>query len=691
MKPLLVLLLILVWWVPLVGTEATPSLVETHWTFGLKLPDGLAGKRSANGLAKADILVWTPDGAKRIRAMLLIAPLLDSKIFGEHDALRKVAAKHEMAIIYLRNFNTGIERTQTPDPDRIQKLLDIIARETGIAEFRYAPWIAVGRSAGEGSPPRGEFPFRMGWLYPGRTIAGVSYHGEASAWPVADWARLNGETILYLHLNGDNEDSGTWFTDVRPTLLNYRAKTAWLAHQVVAHNVGGGEYPDCHGGPGWGKEFSGEVTCIRTWNYLSLFIDKALTLRVPANQYPSEGPLTLKQVDEGSGYLIDPFAVEELFGVPRLPLREGANGYVPGGEDMSTIRGFASLAPLKGFTVPSGVPVVKYQSGKSPREWLITECPNFGMKADPMCELGNLRNLMPKPGDKAIIDGQPFTFLPILPKYVAANGGIQFKGTGLRPGHGQATFLAYTVLDFSTSTFVRVNARYSVTARVQVVINGIPVRHQQVLELQPGRYPMLVVLRMYYHWRCLDPSLSEATEAEVAQARQIQADSDARAAAQTKLDAANATKRILVRKAADVPETECRKMFWVADIEQAEAWFELHNVRGRRFPDVASVAGTTESPRPEAAGAFPVTDNSGGFRGRARNGIFVSTPHLLRKWPPEGPKLVRQCYPVLHGDGRRTAEMVSRHQDLWRCFRQCCRISSSVRRFGNCDNEESHR
>jgi hypothetical protein len=229
--------------------------------------------------------------------------------------------------------------------------------------------------------------------------------------------------------------------------------------------------------PHWtlGIRLPGEVTCVRVWNYLSLFIDKALALRVPAGEYPSEGAITLKQVDEGSGYLIDPFAIEEFFGVPHLPLREGANGYVPGGEDMSSIRGFASLAPLKDFSVPEGVPVVKYESGKSPKEWLITECHNFGMKADPMCQLGDLQKLMPKPGDRATIDGQPFTFQPILPKYVGGNGGIRFRSTGLRPPHGKATFLAYTILEFPATTFVRVNARYSVTARVQVVLNGIPV------------------------------------------------------------------------------------------------------------------------------------------------------------------------------------------------------------------------
>jgi hypothetical protein len=563
------------------ATNSTPSSVETNWTFGFRLPDELAGKRG-QGAVKADILVWVPDDAKRIRSMMLIAPLLDSKNFGEHDALHKVATKHDMAILYLRNFDTGIERTRTPDPERIQKLLEIVARRTAIPEFRHAPWIVYGRSAGEGIP-RGEFPFRMTWLHPKRTIASVSNHSEPPTWPVADWARLDGETILAINNNGETEGAGKWYTQVRPSLLNYRAQEGWLAHQTVGKAICEGNYLDCHGGAGWGKEFPGAVTCIRVWDYLSLFVDKALALRVPTDKYPTDGPLVLKQVDEVGGYLIDPFAIEEMFGIPRLPLREGPDGYLSGGGE-DPISGFASIAPLENFVAAEGVPVVKYVSGKSPKEWLITDSFKFAMRVDPMLELGDLVKLRPKPGDQAIIDGKSGAFAPIIPKYVWGGGGINLR-TGLRPPHSVISLLAYTVIEFPARAFVRVNARYSASTRVQMVINGIPVRNQQVIEIHPGRYSMLVALSMITNQPYIDPSLSDASEADVVQAKQAQTKADADAAARAKRDATGATKRILIRKAADVPEAERKKMFWVADLEQAKAWFDLHNFPARRYND----------------------------------------------------------------------------------------------------------
>jgi hypothetical protein len=46
-----------------------------------------------------------------------------------------------------------------------------------------------------------------------------------------------------------------------------------------------------------------------------------------------------------------------------------------------------------------------------------------------------------------------------------------------------------------------------------------------------------------------------------------------------------------------VPEAERKRMFWVADLEQAEAWFQLHNVRARTFAEVLKCGrGNTESP-----------------------------------------------------------------------------------------------
>ncbi len=311
--------------------KAAESLAEPPaWPIGMRLSDEMVGAKAAKRKdRKADVLIWLPPEAKRIRAMALVPNNTDSKNFHEYEPFRKVLAKYEMGIVYLRAFYTGIEyhhkkpvSTPPAAPDRILKLLELVVQETGIKEFRHAPWITFGKSS------RGEFPFRMGWIYPKRTIASISYHAETPTWPIPDWAAPQDQTILHLSANGQEEWSGTWYRAVRPSLLNYRRNTPWLPHQIVGHGVGHGNYVDAHGADGWGKPVSeGTMSVLRIWDYITRFVDQALELRLPETGYPTDGPLTLKQVEAARGYLVHPRAVEELLGTKWFAFREVEGTY----------------------------------------------------------------------------------------------------------------------------------------------------------------------------------------------------------------------------------------------------------------------------------------------------------------------------------------------------------------------------
>ena len=316
------------------AAETEVSLAELpHWPVGFKLPEELTvGWRGHDRMHKsptAHILVWTPPGAKRVRAAMLIPNNSDSKIVGEHAAIREVAAKHEIGIVYLRSVDGSVVEWADP-PKAAEKtfaaLLDLVAKKTGIAEFRHAPWITFGKSS------RGRFPFRTTWWFPKRVIASISYHGETPTWPMQSWSRVKDESVLHLAVNGQDEWSGTWYRHVRPCLLNYHANTSWLTHQVVLYGVGHGNYADAHGSKGWGKDVpDGLISCLRAWDYIALYIDKAMELRVPKGAYPTDKPTQLKQVDRNSGYLIHPRAPEELLGMKwhAFRYRDGAYRTIP--------------------------------------------------------------------------------------------------------------------------------------------------------------------------------------------------------------------------------------------------------------------------------------------------------------------------------------------------------------------------
>ncbi len=311
-----------------------------YWPIGFKLAPAVTAdwpqddkqqrrQEKARKTPKADVLVWTPPNARRIRAVFLIPSNTDSKHIGEHAAVREVAARREMGIVYLRYFaGSVIERVEPPTlADKgFADVLDLVAEKTGIAEYRHAPWITLGKSS------RGRFPFRTTWWFPKRVIASISYHGETPTWPMPSWSRVRDESVMHLAINGQNEWSGTWYRHVRPCMLNYHANTSWLTHQVVLYNVGHGDYADMHGSRGWGHPVPpDQISCRRVWDYIACYIDKAIELRVPEDFYPSNGPTSLKAVRRDCGYLIYPRAMEELLGMKwhAFRFRDGAYQIVP--------------------------------------------------------------------------------------------------------------------------------------------------------------------------------------------------------------------------------------------------------------------------------------------------------------------------------------------------------------------------
>jgi len=536
------------------------------WPHGLALPQGVpAPRKRAKGTA---ILAWAPPKARRIRAVLLIVANTDSKHFGEHAATRAVAARHEMGIVYLR-YPAHADLPRSPESETMNRLLAAVARKTGIAEFRHAPWVTFGKSS------MGKFPYYLAWAFPQRTVATISYHAETPTWPVDKWARLDGHTIPHVSLNGETEWGGTWNRHVRPSLLNYRARSGWLPHQAVVYDVGHGNYADVHGSDGWGKEFPGKVTCIRVWDYLAMFIDKALTLRLPKGRYPTDGPVTLKQIEENTGYLVRPYAIEDLFALPRIPMVRGGRSYVvdPKGETRPV---FAAIPPAKDYAPPQGVPTAELELGRSPSEWLITQCMPFAMAADPMRDMGDLKSLRPKPEDKVTIDDHRATFGPIDPRYVRRGGGITLNN-GLQKG-AKATLLAYTVVEVRRRTHVKLHAPFTQNGRVQVVLNGLPVAHKQVLELDKGLYPMLVAVRLRTKWASLATSFEAAIQQEIESARRHTVELARRKANPAADPAARGLPKDApaIRKASDVKKADRKNMFWLADRELADAWLRLH-------------------------------------------------------------------------------------------------------------------
>ncbi len=286
---------------------------QDFWPYAMNLPQFVIDGMKKEPAPNTGILAWVPENAEKIRAVFAIIQNTDSKHLGEHASIREVAAQREIGIVYLRISNWFGNATKAATPNILPACLDTVAKKTGIEEFRHAPWITLGKSAS------GEFPIANTFLYPERSIAGISYHGRTPNYPASSWANLDGESIMYTCVQGHDEWEQTWKVHVRPAMLGFR-NVNWLTNQIVGYNVGHGEYPDKHGTSGWGQPFPGQVTCVNVWDYLALFIDRAVDLRVPEDVYPTDAPVELLQVSDTVGYLIEPRAEDFFTPNPSKPL-----------------------------------------------------------------------------------------------------------------------------------------------------------------------------------------------------------------------------------------------------------------------------------------------------------------------------------------------------------------------------------
>lgn len=485
-----------------VHAQARNKLGSWHYPYGFNVPESIAPGRKAP--EKTDVLVWTAPEAKRIRALLLIMQNSDSMAFGAHPTVREVAARREMGIVYFR-FPVVWGSADGKDKMTMPALLKYIGEQTGIAGFEHAPWIPYGKSS------VGSFPYRVAWNWPERTIATISFHAETLKWPAADWAKSSDSSILNANVNGQLEWGGTWSAHVRPSLLNYRARTRWLPHQVVSWGVAHGDYPDETSGRG---NKTPRMVRVRIWDYLALFIDKAIGLRVPADPYPTAGPLKLRQVDEALGYLIHPFAVESLLGdSPKILARSADGTYAvnPGAEALAAGVKVASIPPLKDVKLPAGTPVVALAPGKMPTEWLTTGGMRFYLEPDPMESAGGFATLRPARGDIVDIAGKVAQFVP-LPAGNVTPTAIKLRGLQ----KGTTTLALYTVLKVADAQMLQLDAPFTPNGRVQVLLNGQVLEHGQLVDVKPGLYPMMVVARLTTSWDALKAMLS-SVKPEVAE------------------------------------------------------------------------------------------------------------------------------------------------------------------------------
>lgn len=228
--------------------------------------------------------LWVPPSCNKVKALVVGQHNMCEETLFENPLFRREMEEAGIALVWISPILDFPWDVTNGCNDALLEALDSLAEVSGSSELAYAPIVPLGHSA------MATFPWNFAAWNPERTLAVVSYHGDAPRTNLTGYGRANlewGRTrnidgIPGLMIEGEYE---WWEARVRPA----------LAFRMM--------YPQscisflCDAGRG---HFD---VSDRTARYIALFLKKALEWRLP--EMSGDGPVKLKQVNPKDGWLAE--------------------------------------------------------------------------------------------------------------------------------------------------------------------------------------------------------------------------------------------------------------------------------------------------------------------------------------------------------------------------------------------------
>ncbi|MES2438019.1 MAG: hypothetical protein V4584_03080 [Verrucomicrobiota bacterium] len=253
----------------------------------------------ADGEARA--YLWIPPDCQRVRGLVFANHNMVEQGILEHPLMRRTLAGLGFAEVWTVpcfdatfDFNKGAG-------ERFEKLMGKLAEESGYQELCVAPVVPLGHSA------CATFPWNFAAWNPGRTLAVLSFHGDAprttltgNGAPRVDWGNRNIDGIPGLMVMGEYEWGDIRLSPAFDFMAEHpKTPLAFLADSGRGHF----DYAD------------------RTVEFLAMFIRKAAAARLPADA-GLDRPVELKPINPASGWRVDRWRKEQPPIAPAAPFSQ---------------------------------------------------------------------------------------------------------------------------------------------------------------------------------------------------------------------------------------------------------------------------------------------------------------------------------------------------------------------------------
>jgi len=243
---------------------------------------------------EARAYLWIPENCARVRGVVVANHNMVEQGILEHPAMRSTLARLGFAEIWVVPYLDATFDFNQGAGEHFQRVVNALAQASGYDEIARAPVVPLGHSA------CATFPWNFAAWAPGRTLALISYHGDAPRTTLTgnghkriDWGSRSIAGIPALMVMGQYE----WWEDRLAPAFEFTAAhpdcpVAFLADAGRGHF----DYAD------------------RTVAFLARFIEKAATARLPA-----DGSAKLVPVDPRAGWRVDRWRMDAPPAAPAAP------------------------------------------------------------------------------------------------------------------------------------------------------------------------------------------------------------------------------------------------------------------------------------------------------------------------------------------------------------------------------------
>ena len=244
--------------------------------------------------------LWIPPKCERVRGVIVGQQVILEKNFMEDPKIREVAAKENLALIFIVPICIGYDEfdPKAGGEAKFNRILADLASVSGYEEIATAPFLTVGHSGG------GIFAYNAAYWRPKRCFGVIGLHCAPMHPPsYLEKASLDGVPVVdvsgqYESWVGPETPAEHHWRWVRGTLLELRAiNKKSLVSELVEPGIG-------HFG--WTDGLA---------DYLALFIKKAAEARLPEQPSEAGSEPGLKELDMRKGWLTDCTLLQQ----PRYP------------------------------------------------------------------------------------------------------------------------------------------------------------------------------------------------------------------------------------------------------------------------------------------------------------------------------------------------------------------------------------